>query len=353
MRVLLLGPYPPPNGGVQTHLVAIQRYLRARGDHCEVINITGAAATAASGVHYPRSGGGVLRLLATLRFDVVHLHVGGMLPSRVLALAAACASVPGASSVFTFHSGGYPSSPQGRTARPNSWRGRVLRRFDRVVGVNAELAGLFRRFGVPDERVHCIEPHSVPQLAEADADGGESPAAARLTAFMREHDPLLLSVGLLEPEYDLPVQIDALAEVRRRYPKAGLAMVGSGSLGSELAALVARSPVSADLLLAGDVPHPSTLRAIEQCDVLLRTTHYDGDAISVREALHFGTPVVATDNGFRPPGVRLVPVGDAGAIAAAVGAELESPRATRRAPHAADDNIAAVYELYRELRHGR
>src|SRR5438105_8526009 len=39
-----------------------------------------------------------------------------------------------------------------------------------------------------------------------------------------------------------------------------------------------------------------SLRAIADADVLLRTTLYDGDAISVREALYLGTPVVATDN---------------------------------------------------------
>ena len=41
---------------------------------------------------------------------------------------------------------------------------------------------------------------------------------------------LLLTVGLLEPEYDLPLQIDVLGQVRERYPEAGLIIAGSGSL---------------------------------------------------------------------------------------------------------------------------
>ena len=47
------------------------------------------------------------------------------------------------------------------------------------------------------------------------------------------------------------------------------------------------------------------------CTILLRTTLYDGDAVSVREALWIGTPVIASDNGMRPEGVRLVPKEDA------------------------------------------
>ena len=64
------------------------------------------------------------------------------------------------------------------------------------------------------------------------------------------------------------------------------------------------------ILLAGDVPHDVTLRAIEQSDALLRTTLYDGDSICVREALHLGTPVIATDNGMRPLGCDLFPAED-------------------------------------------
>ena len=35
MRVVQLGPYPPPHGGVQTNLVAIREYLRRRGHACD------------------------------------------------------------------------------------------------------------------------------------------------------------------------------------------------------------------------------------------------------------------------------------------------------------------------------
>ncbi len=50
---------------------------------------------------------------------------------------------------------------------------------------------------------------------------------------------------------------------------------------------------------------------------MLRTTWYDGDAISVREALHFGVPVIASDNGMRPEGTHLIPARDLEALVAA------------------------------------
>jgi glycogen(starch) synthase len=106
------------------------------------------------------------------------------------------------------------------------------------------------------------------------------------------------------------------------------------------------------VLLYGDLPHKAALRAIAESDAMLRTTLYDGDSVSVREALAAGTPVIATDNGMRPEGVRLIPAQDMEALLAAVGEELArhdrhvGPEGARQA---AEENLRAVVELYRKL----
>jgi glycosyltransferase involved in cell wall biosynthesis len=92
---------------------------------------------------------------------------------------------------------------------------------------------------------------------------------------------VLTSVGGLEPEYDVPLQIDALRHVRERHPDAGLVVIGGGRLEADLRRRVEALPYRRDVLLCGDVPHAATLRVIERSDVLLRTTLYDGDSIAV------------------------------------------------------------------------
>jgi hypothetical protein len=129
-------------------------------------------------------------------------------------------------------------------------------------------------------------------------------------------------------------------------------MIGSGSLEDELRAQIAAQPYAEHLLLAGDLSHPATLRAIRDCRVLLRTTHYDGDALSVREALELGTPVIATDNGMRPPGCRLIPApARAESLCAQIEAELGRPHvASEPAPDlAGNHNLDAVLRLYQDL----
>lgn len=344
LRVVLLGPYPPPHGGVEVHVVALQRFLQERGDDVSVINITRHRKPEGDGVYYPESARALLRRLRSLKPDIVHLHVGGIFPLRVIALAFACTLLARRRSVFTFHSGGYPTSDEGRTARRLTLRGFVLRRFGRVIGVNQPLIDLFRTFGVAPDRLRLIEPHAVrppPAGAESRADAIER--------IRTTHRPFLLSVSGLEPEYDIPTLVQAFARVREHHPEAGLAVVGSGKQEAALREFVTSQPAGAHVHLTGDLPHATVLDAIGRADVLLRTTLYDGDSIAVREALHLGTPVVATDTGHRPAGVRLAPIGDADAIAAQTLSALEEGATGRNRPSGKDGdyrNLIRVREAY-------
>jgi glycosyltransferase involved in cell wall biosynthesis len=343
MRVVQLGPYPPPHGGVQTNLVAIRDLLRATGHECLAVNLTRNRREDGDGVYYPRSASELMRLLARLKADILHLHFGGDLTRRLLSLALFCTALPGRRTVLTFHSGGYPGSPAGQTAAPATLRGFVLRRFDGLIGVNQEISAMFGKFGVPDRRIRTILPYVVypPDRALALPD--------RLAAFMAAHRPVLLTVGLLEPEYDLPLQIDLLGRIREQHPNAGLIIAGSGSLEAALRAHIAAQPWRDHILLYGDMPHAVTLRATRECDALLRTTLYDGDSVSVREALYLGTPVIATDNGMRPEGVHLITPRNPDRLLAAVFEILAAPDPRRAPAGDGQENIRSVVEFYDEI----
>jgi glycogen synthase len=343
MRVLQMGPYPPPEGGAQTNLVAIRRFLLSRGIPCAVINLTRHRREDGDEIYYPKNPLQALKLLARLRYDIIHLHIGGDLSIRFMMLALVCNLIPLRKTVLTFHSGGYPLSIDGKNAKPGAFRGFVLRRFDRIISVNQGLEDLFRRFGVAEERIRLISPHAV------SPDSMDRFLPERLYRFFQAHDPTLLTVGGLEPEYDLPLQINVLAQVRERFPKAGLVIIGSGSLEAELRELIQSKPYAEHILLCGDVPHPITLRAIAESDLFLRTTLYDGDSISVRESLFVGTPVIATDNGMRPDGTYLIQCSNPDALRWTIEQVLTQTAPERSQGDAGERNIEEVFELYKEL----
>lgn len=343
LAVLQLGPYPPPHGGVQTNLLAIRDKLRTRGVKSPIINLHRHRSSRDEDVYHPTTALQTMRLLGGLRCDIIHLHIGGNVPARLAGLALACTAVPGRRSVLSFHSGGYPSTAEGRNASPWTVRGFIFRRFDRIIGVNQDIIDMFLRFGVPAERLRLILPNPVP----ARTQGTDLPPA--LESFLAAHKPALITVGLLEPEYDLASQIETLGAIRERLPNAGLVIVGSGSLEDDLRARIAAQPWAAHVLLCGDVPHGATLEAIHRADVFLRTTLYDGDSVAVREALHLGTPVVATDNGMRPEGVRLIGASDREALCRAVAECAAGAHPPVAAQSGCTDNIEAVLDVYREL----
>ena len=347
MRVVQLGPYPPPHGGVQTNLVAIREYLRHNGHACDAVNLTRFRREDGDGVYYPAGAAALMRLLWRLPADILHLHFGGDLTSRLLALALFCTFLPGRKTVLTFHSGGYPGSPDGQTAAPATLRGFVLRRLDGLIGVNAEIAALFAKFGVRQDRIRTILPFAVKPPDRS------MPLPERLATFLSAHQPVLLTVGLLEPEYDLPLQIDVMGEILEHHPRAGLLIVGAGSLEAELRARIDATPYRDRVLLYGDMPHAMTLRATLESDLLLRTTLYDGDSVSVREALYIGTPVIATDNGMRPEGVHLIPPSNPARLRDAVCALLSQDNSRQVAAGDGQENIRAVVQFYEEILLGR
>ena len=343
MRVLQLGPYPPPHGGVQTNLVAIREFLRRRGIACAVINLTRYRRAEGDGLYYPHNPFQVIALLLRLRYDIIHIHFGGNIAARLLALWLVCSLLPGKKTVLTFHSGGYPSSKPGKTARRWCLRGFIFRRIDRIIGVNQEMLAMFERFGVPPSRLRLISPHTF-----------QSPPPAELRpevrAFLQSHSPLLATVSGLEPEYDIPLQVEVLGRLLPRFPNLGLIVIGGGSLEREIRNLVASKPYSSSILVCGDMHHAETLHAIHQCNVMLRTTLYDGDSIAVREALDLGTPVVATDNGMRPAGVHLIPIAGRQECERAIERILKNPPRRPAAPGCDNTgNLESVFRLYREL----
>jgi glycosyltransferase involved in cell wall biosynthesis len=351
MHVLLLGPYPPPQGGVQRNMLAIHDELRRAGHDCSIINITRSARSSGDGsnepnVYHPQTPLALVRLLLKLKYDLLHIHIGGEIPLRVLGLLLVCALAARGKSVLTLHSGGYPLTKDGRDARKLSLRGFIFRLYARLVCVNRQQVEMFEKFGAAREKVRLIYPFF-------DRNPDENVRVpAQLKNFAAAHEPFLLTVGLLQPAYNLPLQIEALEKIREKFPEAGLMIVGAGDLEDELRRLIDAKSYNRHVLLAGDVEHSVTLHLINECDVLLRVTDYDGDAISVREALHLETPVIATDNGMRPAGVRLIPAGDRAALEKAIESALAGRRQGEKVKSAKPDdyrNITAILNLYEEI----
>ncbi len=344
MHILQLGPMPPPEGGVSRNMLAIREELIKRGHSCSVIATTKSSCIVNEcDIYYPRSAAELLRLLRSIKFDLLHLHVGGDIGRRILGLAFASTFFAGKRSVLTIHSGAFPLTAAARSARKMSLTGLIFRRFGRVIAINDDLADVFKRYGVEAGNIREILPFS---LGLPDQNVA---VPADLEEFYAAHWPVLLSVGGLERDYDPIFQIEAMRDILGDFPEAGLMLVGEGSMRRKVESKVVESGYANSIRIAGNVEHAVTLLLIERADMLLRTTLFDGDAISVREALFLGTPVIATDNAMRPVGTHLIGIGDRRGLVEHVRklAAAIPGRPDRRTRD--DSNVKKVIDLYNEL----
>jgi glycosyltransferase involved in cell wall biosynthesis len=341
MTVLQFGVFPPPEGGVQSNVKDIYDYLRSKQIRCGVVHLSRHRQADHNDVFYPRTPLAVMKIALSFPANIFHFHLGGQITKELMGLYFFGTCIPGRKKVLTFHSGGYPSWPEAK--RPDPVRNFIFRRFDRVIGVNQQMIDMFLGYGVKRENLRLIPPYALP----SEPPPAEIPEA--ISSFLCGHSPLLLAVCGLRPEYDLPLQINVMERVLRKHPRAGLLILGAGEIEDELRALIASKPWQKSILLYGDLPRGATMNIMARSDLLLRTTWYDGDAISVREALHFSLPVIASDNGMRPPGVALFPARDIDALEKAIDRQLAEPTLPRIPKPPVEENLEAVLELYREL----
>lgn len=136
--------------------------------------------------------------------------------------------------------------------------------------------------------------------------------------------PHLLVTRNLEPIYDIPTALHVLRRVSRVYPKARLTVCGSGPDKASLFQLARELGISEVVTFAGNVDNNSIAALYGSADIMLNTSLADNMPVSVLEALASGVPVVSTNVGGVPYLVKheetalLVEPQDHKAMAAAV-----------------------------------
>ena len=323
IKILLVGDFPPPQGGLATHVEELLRAVRARGGVCEVLDI-GKGQLPADGV---MPAGSVARFSAQLasyaaRGYRVHLHTSGANPkSWVLMQVCALTRAP----IVTLHSGLMPEWLRASPARRTVAR-TVLEQYAAIIAVSQPIRDALEECGVRGAVV-------LPAFLGTGLVPGPVPAG--FAALRAEAAPLFCAMTPPRPEYGQPVLLRAFATVLHQQPKARLALYGGGT----------EAIAAAGVKGFGELPRPQALALMAGCDVFVRPTLADGDSVSIREALALGRPVVATSVGNRPDGVRLVPPGDATMLAEAM---IASANDSPAAPSAATGVLDRILSLYEE-----
>ncbi len=322
LRVGLVGPLPPPAGGMANQTMQLARLLREDGVAVELIQVNAPYAPAwIGGIPAVRAVFRLVPYLARLwraagRCDLFHVMANSGWSWHLFAVPAIwIAQLRGTPAVVNYR-GGEAEPFLRRSAAAVRF---TMRRAAALVVPSAFLQQVFARFGMPARVVPNIVDLARFHPAEA--------APATLHVVVARN---------LEPIYDIATALRAFATVAARHPDARLSVAGSGPERARLEALAAELGVAAQVQFTGRLDAEQMAALYRAASVCLNPALADNMPNSVLEALASGVPVVSTDVGGVPFMVRheetalLVKPGDAPAMAAAILRIAAEPELRRR-----------------------
>ncbi len=303
---LEIANYPPPYDGWGTHTKFIVDEIRRRGHICQVLKIN--ENREIKSAEYVDVQNGLDYLLKVIRFAArgyainVHVNAEAAKGYTLALIAIVVGRVFLRKANMTFH-GGLPQSyfpaPKG-----SWWYWKFKFLFGIASGVLCDSDDIKReivKYGVAPERIGTAAGYSAQNLEYQQAG-----PTAETEAFLHSHGPVFFCYVSYRPEYQLDVLREGMRLFRKSHPRAGFIWLGFPK--KEMPA--AQDHVStfaedekASMLLLGTLSHDEFLTLLLRCTAKLRTPGCDGVSASVLESLALGMPVVASENGRRPPGV--------------------------------------------------
>ncbi len=311
-RIGLVGPLPPPAGGMANQTLQLAELLQREGAKVTIVQTN--APCSLRWVERIRGLRAAVRLMPYVirlwhvgrECDVYHVMANSGWSWHLCAAPAIwIARMRRIPSVVNYRGG----EAAAFLARSGSVVRRTLERAHVLVVPSAFLREVFERAGIRAVVVPNIV--DLERFHPADANG--QPAAIRLVVARN-----------LESIYDIPTALQAFALLREFAPEAMLTVAGTGPEREPLGALCVALGIAGAVQFCGRLDRDDMASLYRTATVAINPSRIDNMPNSVLEAMASGVPVVSTNVGGVPFIMRdgvtglLVQAGDPAAMAAAV-----------------------------------
>jgi glycosyltransferase involved in cell wall biosynthesis len=354
MRILQLGPYPPPYGGVAVHLMSLSRCLRDHGHEVLIDE-----------VNIPKFRGGIFRYFKILKFlkrqqlSLLHVHTssyGGFSIGIRSALASFFLRHP---LIWTVHGGGFRDFYRKSSPLKKSVIRLCLRRADKIIPVSRDLEEKLREIGIPGNR---ISPFISPLLPLPEIKTDRSGFPPDLKNFLKSRDILLATIGFFQPEYGLDLIPAVLSEWQETTDKkVGWVIIGkkSGSGYSDFLKLLQQYKVDRDIILSGELDWKTVINLLKAVQLYVSPKHIESYGMAVAEAYLQGCVCVVSDaNQSFPAGRHLLKFRDGSkesllqtirTARGGPGNDDRIPPDSNRLREQAENNLQHILEVYDEV----
>lgn len=286
--VTIVGPLPPPAGGMANQTKKLAEFLRKEGIEVNVVQV--------NPPYFPRfveklpvvrAGFRLIQYFFSLfrelrKTQVVHIMANSGWSWHLFAVPAIwIARIMGKPVVLNYR-GGYAKAFFEQSWR---WVKPSMSRCQKVLVPSIFLQEVFSEF-----KCHAdIVPNVLDQ-------NNFFPVAKTLS----REAPHLIVTRNLEEIYDVETAIRAFAIIYRRYPKATMSVAGTGPELMRLETLAKTLHVENQVTFVGRLSPTEIANLYRSADIMINTSIVDNSPNSLIESLACGTPVVSTNVGGIP-----------------------------------------------------
>jgi glycosyltransferase involved in cell wall biosynthesis len=310
-RILQIGNWPPPVCSWTMSLVPLRKELEARGWDCPVMNLNeNRKVRNPECIDVQGAWDYFVKVLRHARRGYA-VHVRCNAESRKGYFLALCALLLarlwGRPALLTY-GGGHAQTffPAPKSSR-RFWAFWLLVRLAQRIYCNSEpVKNVLLTTGIPAERVVPI-----PHFSNSYVDFAPQPLPPHMEDFYQQHAGVFFSYVCFRKEFELGFLAEAIRQFRCEFPRIGFIWVGPWEREMEATrAFLREHEIEDAVCMMGSVPHDLFLTLITRSLAYIRTPMTDGVCSSVLESLCLKVPVLAADNGTRPPGTLLYKAGD-------------------------------------------
>jgi glycosyltransferase involved in cell wall biosynthesis len=343
-RLVIIGGYPPPIGGVSIHIKRLVDKAFEEGYCCEVIDFSNIDKNQPYVIN-KRDHSRILKALLG-RNKIVHIHTSGT--NKMKAIMFLTISVIGKvtrnPTVVTFHSA-FNNPRLVKSTAP------FMKFISRIIAVGPHVRETLVSSGIDPRRISVI-PAFIPPRTDP---GNQLDIPESVEIFMSTHSPIICANA-----YDVPLNkndlygvgmcVELCDSLRGEYPRVGILVVNQNAYMHDwmlrLKDKIEERKLQENLIILNEPV--DFFSVIQRSDVFIRPTSTDGDSISLREALYVGTPVVASDVVSRPEGTILFKTSNMEDLTRSVKAAINCRN--RKSPPSRTDSFGdRIIDLYESL----
>lgn len=320
-KVWIIGQCPPPLGGVTVFNYRYANLLRKMDFPVEIIDL--------NAMPLSTRLANLVRLMGARR-SLIHFSV---LPGRGL-LTAILLSPFHPHVAFLDH--GWSRAFTGMSSRELVARRLFFRRVDRCILVNEHLRANYAEARIPLPSGTIVRNAFLPPPLE-DEGRIRSTYSAETLRFVSSRRPLIIANAFKLVFYNgvdlygLDMCVELALQLKGRFANLGLlfalASVGDPQYFAALRERIRNLNLESYFHFLCDQKELWPL--FRSADLMVRPTCVDAYGVSIREALYFGCPAVASDVCTRPKGTTVFPNRDTNAFVSACVKELESGHSSR------------------------